>query len=102
DTQSIVNNINTAAASGNANVSNNTQAGNATTGDAQTNVTILNLTGRNVVAANSLLVFVNVLGEWVGVIVDAPAGSTSAALGTGVTENTHREAEYDIDTSSEI
>lgn len=104
DTQSITNNIKTNAASGNANVAQNTQAGNATTGTGQTNVTILNLTGRNVVAANSLLVFVNVLGQWVGVIMDAPAGSTSAALGGGVTENSssNLKADYDVNTKSEI
>ncbi len=104
DTQSITNNIKANAASGNANVAQNTQAGNATTGNSQTNVTILNLTGRNVVAANSLLVFVNVLGQWVGVIMDAPAGSTSAALGSGVIENSgsNLEADYDVHTKSEI
>jgi len=87
DSQLINNNVNTTAQSGTATVAKNTSAGNATSGNGQTNVTILNLTGRNVVAANSLLVFVNVLGQWVGVIMDAPAGSTSAALGTGVTQD---------------
>lgn len=104
DTQSITNNVTTNAASGNANVSKNTQAGNATTGNGQTNVTILNLTGRNVVAANSLLVFVNVLGQWVGVIMDAPAGSTSAALGGGVSSNSinNLTANYNVNTESNI
>jgi len=87
DSQFINNNVNATAQSGTATVAKNTSAGNATSGNGQTNVTILNLTGRNVVAANSLLVFVNVLGQWVGVIMDAPAGSTSAALGTGVTQD---------------
>lgn len=87
DSQSIINNINLAATSGDANVSGNTSAGNATTGDANTNLTVLNLTGREVDAANSLLVFVNVLGTWVGMIVDAPNGATAAALGNGVTNN---------------
>lgn len=86
DNQSIINNIKLSADSGNANIANNTSAGSATTGNAQTNLTVLNLTGREVNAKNSLLVFVNVLGKWVGVIVDAP-GATSAALGNGVTVN---------------
>jgi hypothetical protein len=84
--QSIVNNVHLSASSGSADVSNNTTAGNATTGTAETNLTILNLTGHAVTASNSLLVFVNVLGTWVGVIVDAP-GSTAAMLGSGVTNN---------------
>lgn len=103
DSQSIVNNVNASAQSGAATVSGNTQAGNASTGSGETNVTILNLTGRNVIASNSLLVFVNVLGQWVGVIMDAPVGSTSAALGTGVTKDeAYQTAEYDVDTNSEI
>lgn len=88
DTQSIINNVSLAAASGAAAVKGNTSAGNATTGNAQTNVVIFNLSGHQIVAKDSLLVFVNVLGKWVGVIVNAPAGATSAAIGDGVTSNT--------------
>lgn len=83
----IINDISAGANSGNATVDNNTSAGSATTGDANTNVTLLNLTGRKVIGKNALLVFVNVLGTWVGMIVDAPAGTTSAALGSGITED---------------
>lgn len=82
--ETINNNLTTTAATGNANVANNTSAGNATTGNANTNVTVLNLTGNDVVAKDALLVFVNVLGKWVGVIMNAP-NSTSAALAGGVT-----------------
>jgi hypothetical protein len=87
----VTNNINLAAASGNANVSNNDDVGSVATGNGMTNLTILNLTGKQVIAANSLLVFVNVLGSWVGLIMDAPTGATSAALGGGV--NSHSNAE---------
>jgi hypothetical protein len=83
----IENNVNTTATSGNATVNNNDTAGNATSGNASTNVTLLNLTGHEVVGANSMVVFVNVHGTWVGFIVDAP-GSNVAALGSGVTSNT--------------
>ena len=81
--QTIKNNITTTATTGNANVNNNSSAGDATTGNANTQITVLNLTGQQVVGKNALLVFVNVLGEWVGMIVNAPAGSTAAALGDG-------------------
>jgi hypothetical protein len=84
----ITNNVKLAAASGAANVDNNTSAGNAATGSAGTNLTIFNLTGKQVVAKDSMLVFVNVLGQWVGLIMDAPNGSTAAALGGNVTQNT--------------
>ncbi|MEO5499671.1 MAG: hypothetical protein ABIR46_04185, partial [Candidatus Saccharimonadales bacterium] len=84
---STTNNIVASAGSGDAEVSQNTSAGNATSGDAETNVTVLNLTGRQVIGANALLVFVNVMGTWVGMIVDAPVGSTSAALGGGITSD---------------
>ncbi|MDB5181362.1 MAG: mucin7-like protein [Candidatus Saccharibacteria bacterium] len=83
----VSNNVDLAAASGSATAYNNDDVGSVTTGDGLTNLTILNLTGRQVVAANSLLVFVNVLGTWVGLIMDAPAGTTSAALGGGVSSN---------------
>lgn len=102
DSQSIANNIFANAESGNAVVAKNTSAGSATTGTARTNVTVLNLTGRDVVAANSLLVFVNVLGHWVGLIVNAPPGSTSAALGTSVTENSARSADIASNTDSTV
>ena len=81
--QTINNNISTSAASGSAIVNKNTTAGNATSGNASTNVTIFNLAGDNVSTSNSMLVFVNVLGTWVGMILNAPAGTTSALLGGG-------------------
>lgn len=84
DDTSIVNNVDLTATSGNANVLGNESGGSATSGNTQTNLTILNLTGHQVTAANSLLIFVNVLGTWVGMIVDAP-GATAAAIGSGVT-----------------
>lgn len=88
DTQNIVNNVKLGATTGTASVAGNTSAGNATTGNASTNLVLLNLTGHQVVAKDSLLVFVNVLGTWVGMIVNATPGTTSAALGDGVTTNT--------------
>ena len=93
NTASTTNNVNATASSGSANVTNNTEAGNASSGNADTNITLLNLTGKQVVGKNALLVFVNVMGTWVGVIVNAPAGTTSAALGGGITEN----STFDID-----
>lgn len=79
--QVINNNVNAGAKSGSAEITGNTNAGNATTGNATTDVTIFNLAGDNVNAANSMLIFVNVLGTWVGMILNAPSGTTSALLG---------------------
>ena len=87
DDNTIVNNVKLDATSGNASVQGNGSEGSATSGTAMTNLTILNLTGHEVNAANSLLVFVNVLGKWVGMIVDAP-GATAAAIGSGVLDST--------------
>jgi hypothetical protein len=83
----INNSINALAQSGNASVTNNTTGGNATSGNSSTNVTILNLTGDQVVGADTLLVFINVSGKWIGLMMNAPAGSTSAAYGSNLTEN---------------
>lgn len=84
----ITNNIDATAASGSATLSQNTNAGSATTGNATTSITAFNLTGSQIIGSNALLVFVNVMGSWVGLIVNAPAGSTAAALGGGITTNT--------------
>jgi hypothetical protein len=96
DTQSIVNNVALAAKSGSAAVLGNTSAGNATTGSADTNVVIFNLSGHAVIAKDSLLVFVNVLGKWIGVIVDAPTGATSALIGNGVVSDTATQPDLTV------
>lgn len=83
--QGINNTVNATAATGTASVTNNTAAGSATTGSAMTNITAFNLTGSSVIGNNALLVFVNVLGKWVGMIVNAPEGATAAELGGGIT-----------------
>lgn len=82
------NNVNSSATTGTATVTDNTHAGSATSGSAATKVTIFNLTGNQVVGSNCLLVFVNVSGKWVGVILNAPQGATAAAFGSGLTQNT--------------
>ena len=81
--ESIVNNVAATAQSGDASVSGNGHAGSATTGSANANVVILNLTGSSIIGKNVLLVFVNVLGTWVGMIVNAPAGATTAEFAGG-------------------
>jgi hypothetical protein len=87
DNTSIDNLVNLSAVTGSANVTDNTTAGNATSGNANTNLTVLNLTGKQVIGSDALLVFVNVLGKWVGMIVNAPTGANAAALGGGITTN---------------
>ncbi|HET7630477.1 MAG TPA: hypothetical protein VFK03_03825, partial [Candidatus Saccharimonadales bacterium] len=87
DDQSINNDLNLAANSGTASVTGNTSAGNATSGQAKTSLTVLNFSGHQVADTNTLLVFVNVLGHWVGMIFDAPAGATAAALGGNVSSS---------------
>lgn len=81
--QAINNNVNLSALTGSVSAEDTRRIGDITTGNANTNLTIFNLAGANVSAANSLLVFVNVLGEWVGFIINSPTGATAAALGGG-------------------
>jgi len=83
--QSITNAVAATAQSGNASVDKNTNAGNATTGNGTTNVTTFNLTGNTVIGKNALLVFVNAMGTWYGLIFNAPVGATAATLGGGIT-----------------
>lgn len=98
--QSINNNVNLTASSGNALVSNNTRAGNATTGGSQTNLTILNLAGTQIVGKDVLLVFINVMGNWVGVLYSAPPGSTAAAIGSGITQNSTNSNSIDVEATT--
>lgn len=79
--QSINNAVTATADSGNASVDKNTIAGNATSGNGSTNITTFNLTGNTILGKNALLVFVNVLGTWYGLIFNAPSGATAASLG---------------------
>jgi hypothetical protein len=83
----VSNDAHAGATSGDATVDANTIGGNATSGLASTNLTVFNLTGSDIVASNDLLVFVNVLGSWYGMIMNAPAGTTAASLGGGVITN---------------
>ncbi len=83
----INNNVNTTTSTGNATVTDNTNGGSATSGNATSNVTMLNLTGNNVVGADTLLVFVNVLGKWVGLMINAPSGTTAVAYGGNLSQN---------------
>ena len=87
-TATTTNELQLDAQSGDATVSNNTVVGNAQTGEANTNLNVFNLTGSEVFGKNAMLVFVNVLGEWVGMIVDAPAGASTALLGDGEQRST--------------
>ena len=102
NTSSIVNNVSLGATTGAATVAGNTQAGSATSGTASTNLVLLNLTGHDIVAKDSLLVFVNVLGQWVGLIVDAAPGATSAVIGNGVTSDTAGNVAIDATTNASI
>ena len=77
----IANHIQNSASTGTALASDNTSSGNVTSGDASTKVTVFNLTGAQISGKNCILVFVNVAGTWVGVIMNAPAGATAAAMG---------------------
>lgn len=86
--RTIANNVDTDATTGNANVSNNTTAGGANSGQASTGVNTLNLVGQKVTGKNGLLVFVNVLGKWVGMVV-TPNGATIANSGPGSNNSVH-------------
>jgi hypothetical protein len=83
-TDQITNKVRTIAQSGKINAAQNTSIGDTTTGDSNTNVSVYNLTGKQIVGKNALMVFVNVLGSWVGFIVDSPEGSKTALLGSNV------------------
>lgn len=95
---SITDNINLAAQSGNATVSANTNAGDATTGDASTNVEHQNYIGTNTTRPSGLLVFVNVLGKWVGYVHPgfSSISDTGANSANAINNNNHTDIDADI------
>lgn len=86
-TSNITNNTNMTADSGNAVAENNTTVGNLSTGNASTNVKEMNVVGQNVQGTKGLLVFVNVLGSWVGMLFGVPG--TSSIVGGNGTNSTN-------------
>lgn len=104
DNKSIANNTNLVAESGDATVKENTHGGNATTGNAETNLNVFNMTGQEVLGDRGLLVFTNVLGYWDGYLFDGPKGANSI-LGTGPGSiqaiNSDTNTDIDIDTASD-
>ena len=76
----INNNVDANAATGDANIANNTKAGNGTSGQAETSTNTMNLVGQKITGKNGLLVFVNVLGKWVGFVV-TPSGARISNTG---------------------
>ncbi len=80
----INNNVKTTAESGAATSDANTAAGNAKTGEASTTNGLFNLVNSRIFGENAVLVIVNVMGRWVGSIMNLPGtGSTQSALLTG-------------------
>lgn len=98
--QSVRNNITANAASGQANVTSNTAAGNANSGSSRSNVTVFNLTGSTMIGSNSLLVFVNNMGRWVGLLVDAPGSASAAQYGDEITTNTFTPHDTGVDNTT--
>ena len=104
----VTNTINATAQSGSALSADNSTSGSVNTGQAVTKLTILNLTSSQTTSKNALLVFVNVLGNWVGLILDAPPGTTSASLGDGsatqntIPENSNLQSTTDLQINNNI
>ena len=80
----INNNVTLLANSGQAAVVSNGNGGDATSGNATTNLQLYNLINSQINGGNLLLVFVNVLGTWTGLLFNEPAGTTSAVVGSGI------------------
>ncbi len=78
---SAANNITTTAQSGSVGAGGNTFLGSAASGAATTTQSLFNLANTSLFGDNAVLVIVNVLGHWVGKIMNLPGGgSTSSAL----------------------
>jgi hypothetical protein len=78
---SITNNVVMTATSGDALVSGNAAAGDASSGLASNNSMIYNLVNNLAIGDRALIVFVNVMGQWTGFIINASAGTNATILG---------------------
>lgn len=87
NTVSIANNVLSAAISGNVLAQDNSLTGDISTGNSQTSINIISLIGQQTISRNTLLIFINVLGTWTGLLFNAPAGSTTASITGGSLEN---------------
>jgi hypothetical protein len=85
-TSTITNNTDLTANSGNAEANNNTTVGDVSTGTASTNLNEMNVVGQQIQGTSGLLVFVNVLGSWVGMLFNTMGNALiSADNGTNST-----------------
>jgi hypothetical protein len=94
----ITNNTNLTSTSGNATADANTTVGDISTGDAETSVNEMNLIGQNVQGTKGLLVFINVMGSWVGLLFNAPVTSSiNGGNGTNSANTIANNASTDVD-----
>lgn len=104
---SITNNTNLTANSGDAEANANTTVGDISTGEASTSVNEMNLVGQNIQGTKGLLVFVNVLGSWIGMLFGSPT-TASIAGGNGtnstntITDNSTTNANIDVNRNYDI
>jgi len=87
-TGNIVNNVDLAAGSGNANVADNTVAGNVSTGSATAQANIINLINSFINSGNSFFGILNIFGNLNGDIL-FPDGFLNGLLGTAPTAGTN-------------
>jgi hypothetical protein len=78
--EGISNNLGLNADSGTASASSNTSTGNVGTGSSNTTESLFNLANSSIFGNNAVLVIVNVLGHWIGKIMNLPGGNTESAL----------------------
>ena len=97
----INNQVTLLAQSGQAAVINNGNSGNATSGNATTNLVLYNLINSQINGGNLLLVLVNVLGTWTGLLLNEPAGTNTATLGSGVQDSSASQTAPVSSTSTE-
>lgn len=87
NTENVNNAVTLLAQTGNSSEVSNGNSGNATTGNATTNLNIYDLINNQIVGGNLLLVFINVSGTWVGLLMNEPVGTTMGAFGANISQD---------------
>lgn len=101
-TETITNNVRAAAISGNADVTNNTKAGNATSGDATVSTNVANILGSHLSFKKIFgILIINVFGSWFGDVGNNTAAGNAPGRGSGAPVSAVHQTSTQVTVSSQ-
>lgn len=98
----IINDTDMIATSGNTIVSENDSVGAISSGNSTNKISILNYTGQHLFTNNTLLIIVNVMGKWVGLLLGSPETNVAAISSPSAATTGNQLNTLNISTSTTI